>query len=635
MPPRRRPTRSAATVLLMADTRLPVLPTESADFSLKNLTAHGLAFYLNLKHACLHGEKFLYFHLASSACHHTLWGERHPSYCKLPAIAEALSRGHERVVFLDSDAFIRNAHTSVPSLLQRYGGDSSAAAIEFGWDSPYSLGPNAGFAVFKHVGSGVRHALRLWWNLYAGEKGMIHPYEQHALHWSLLHLRSERRRLRTLPLRAMDPSIDDAEVKHLDHNAGRKTRVWVMARAAAETLLTTGSKASRADAAAALGKWRTVLRAPRGDLKYADRVEAVHTVMQLVSSDLRAMLASKQPACVPSIEPLNASDAALRRLHWERAASSPARLGNALAGLPLTLANCSDGKSDSPFGRWQTWRLLPAKIRGTSRLSLAAVPALCVAIGATRSPRNPYQVLATLEPCAGATSTRDDAEGTDAARARTRIHVPPVTSPEAPLAASGELHFVRSGAPPETLRRLLPELRAACGFWPNCSGTTAVLPKPCWDELGENASACGTSEPAVNNLIKRTRWGGHTNADASWSRVSIGPSGPAAAAALARGAVGRLCLSTWRSKLREGSPVTFAKCPSSAYSNSSTATRQRKAHRGRWESSTAFEWLVRSTGRARVTGSSPQERAARTVHKVMLRPRSVPHLCLTAPPLPW
>ena len=136
----------------MADTRLPRLLSEAGDdksFSLKNLTAHSLAFYLNLKHACLHGSRLLYFHLSAEAgCHHHHWGPRHPSYCKLPAVAEALSRGFERVVFLDSDAFIRNTKLAVPALLRSYGGYTDAA-MEFGWDTPYSLGPNAGFASFQ------------------------------------------------------------------------------------------------------------------------------------------------------------------------------------------------------------------------------------------------------------------------------------------------------------------------------------------------------------------------------------------------------------------------------------------------------------------------------------------------------
>jgi len=155
---------SAATALLMSDTRLPALLAEATSasdgsFSLKNLSAHALTFYLNLKHACLHGAHLLYFHQSASDCHHPTWGPRHPSYCKIPAIAEALSRGYERVVFLDSDAFIRDASVDVAALLRRYGGDSGAGA-EFGWDSPYSLGPNVRYGGSKQRGS-VSHPLPL------------------------------------------------------------------------------------------------------------------------------------------------------------------------------------------------------------------------------------------------------------------------------------------------------------------------------------------------------------------------------------------------------------------------------------------------------------------------------------------
>ena len=111
-------------------------------FSLKNLSAHSLAFYLNLRHACLHGTRLLYFQLSAAAgCEHPTWGARHPSYCKLPAVAEALSRGFERVVFLDSDAFLRDADLDVEALLRKYGGGASQPL------TPRDFSPAAGSAV--------------------------------------------------------------------------------------------------------------------------------------------------------------------------------------------------------------------------------------------------------------------------------------------------------------------------------------------------------------------------------------------------------------------------------------------------------------------------------------------------------
>ena len=65
------------------------------------------------------------------------------------------------MVWLDSDAFVRDVTLDLPSLLRRYGDEPStsrgARAADttdayFGWDAPYSLGPNAGFAVLRGEG---------------------------------------------------------------------------------------------------------------------------------------------------------------------------------------------------------------------------------------------------------------------------------------------------------------------------------------------------------------------------------------------------------------------------------------------------------------------------------------------------
>jgi len=185
------------------------------------------------------------------------------------------------VVWLDSDAFVRDVTLDLPSLLRRYGGEPSTPRgigatdmtdAYFGWDAPYSLGPNAGFAVLRGEdgtggeggeggrgigtggrggrGSGTRgtggaagalEMLAVWWQLYHGQYGLEHAFEQHALHWQLLHLQPFRRRIATLRLRAMQPTAKGVypdAVVHLDHNAGTKTRIWTMACAAAELLAT-------------------------------------------------------------------------------------------------------------------------------------------------------------------------------------------------------------------------------------------------------------------------------------------------------------------------------------------------------------------------------------------------------------
>ena len=245
------------------------------------------------------------------------------------------------MVWLDSDAFVRDVTLDLPSLLRRYGDEPStsrgARAADttdayFGWDAPYSLGPNAGFAVLRGEGgtggeggeggrtigaggrggrgigtggtggaAGALEMLSVWWQLYHGQYGLEHAFEQHALHWQLLHLQPFRRRIGTLRLRTMQATTKGVypdAVVHLDHNAGTKTRIWTMACAAAELLATptpttttattaatttTSTEAASTAASAptsraadtvtnhtsALAAWLPLLRGPRKALSYA------------------------------------------------------------------------------------------------------------------------------------------------------------------------------------------------------------------------------------------------------------------------------------------------------------------------------------------------------------------------------
>lgn len=210
-----------------------------------------LTAYLNMRYACRHGYTLLFYLLHQPNCVHPLWGARHPSYCKLTAIGEALSAGYDWVVYLDSDAFIR-AQGSLPQLLTKYGAPADAARRSgdgggddvltsaapeafFGWDHPFTLGPNMGFIALRNTPA-VRAMVRVWWNSYAASFSLEHPFEQHTLQWQVMHLDRFSRRVQTLSLRTMDDSYPD-DVVHLDHNAGTKTRIWVMAGAAARMLV--------------------------------------------------------------------------------------------------------------------------------------------------------------------------------------------------------------------------------------------------------------------------------------------------------------------------------------------------------------------------------------------------------------
>merc|ERR1740130_632577 len=88
-----RPATGTASdvALVMMDTREPDTLIELAtapSISLKyNVSTLHFAYFLNLKYACAHGYTLLYYRLMRDGCEHPLWGARHPSYCKLAALA--------------------------------------------------------------------------------------------------------------------------------------------------------------------------------------------------------------------------------------------------------------------------------------------------------------------------------------------------------------------------------------------------------------------------------------------------------------------------------------------------------------------------------------------------------------------
>ena len=166
--------------LLMADHRSPVALAKAGARG-NNLTV-AMAAYLNVaycrrqRYLCI-----LYTYRRADGCAHSQWGHRHPSYCKLTAVAHALNEvatsdvraavlqpSIQHLVFLDSDCFVRDVSLSLPSMLQLYqptvangaGGRARAEAApvaSFAWDTPYSLGPNGGFFVL-HTANGGRES---------------------------------------------------------------------------------------------------------------------------------------------------------------------------------------------------------------------------------------------------------------------------------------------------------------------------------------------------------------------------------------------------------------------------------------------------------------------------------------------
>ena len=206
-------------------------------------------FELNRRYACKHGYHLLYLQMRGPTCQHPLLGERHPSYCKLAAVAEALSRGYDLVAFLDSDAFFQDSSMPLPQMLRAYAGNRSAGGVgvagadstisaasgvaaapstsgwdvSFAWDRPFSFGPNAGVQFWRNTRC-ARRLLRLWWHLPGGRFHAQHDYEQHLLQWNLLNLDSYASRISTLSLQSMATQLDvrgwpayEHPIAHIDH----------------------------------------------------------------------------------------------------------------------------------------------------------------------------------------------------------------------------------------------------------------------------------------------------------------------------------------------------------------------------------------------------------------------------------
>jgi len=146
--------RSPAVAVVMLDTRAPSFgSTAHGAVSLKLVAPATLAFFANIRWACKHGYDALLYRLGDFGCTHPTWGRRHPSYCKLSAVAHAMALGYRWLVFFDSDALVRESSLSLEQLLARYHSGAAASSrsrarpsVFFAWDTPYSLGPNAGCA---------------------------------------------------------------------------------------------------------------------------------------------------------------------------------------------------------------------------------------------------------------------------------------------------------------------------------------------------------------------------------------------------------------------------------------------------------------------------------------------------------
>ena len=164
------------TALVMMDSRSPVATVHAG------MRSHlSFAFELNRAYACAHGYALIFYQMSGNSCTHATLGERHPSYCKLAAVGDALVRRQfATVVFLDSDAFIQHINRPLPSLLKAARGAGAAdvrdPAVFFAWDQPYSFGPNGGVHVWRDS-TAARALLSTWWHIDGEAYHQIHDFE--------------------------------------------------------------------------------------------------------------------------------------------------------------------------------------------------------------------------------------------------------------------------------------------------------------------------------------------------------------------------------------------------------------------------------------------------------------------------
>ena len=397
--------------VLMVDTRAPSLAVSAAP---PHVQYQSLSAWLNRRYARRHGYAFLYYQLQdeNGRCRHVHWGERHPSYCKLPPLAAALER-FSVVAFVDSDTWFAPSAPPLPKLL---GQGHKHTHVHFASDHPFGNGPNCGFMVWRRSRATLA-LLRLWWNLDAGPHSLLHDYEQFTLYWAVAHLdayRSDLRALRTLD-RLQPLALDNGTpLAHADHTR-RGQRIWRLAVAILAS--DTSIALPHVEEAAQLLQADAERDKPEVQALRDTILQAALVVIRRPKhrrgkrnrrwSRERSWHARKQQAAAIEDEQaaqtrvfarhINATAVAERLLKPSSFASNEnsGSLGLPL-GLPLALRPCM-----SSLRQWQLWRS-----PSIGRIELAAHPRLCLAAGPSaplRAPKN-GSLLAQLAACDGPAS---------------------------------------------------------------------------------------------------------------------------------------------------------------------------------------------------------------------------------------
>ena len=209
--------RRARTAVLMSDTHGPLpLPASTSALHYSSLAA-----LVNAHYACANGYDFMFLQLVEDGCVGPQGTRRHPSYCKLAAIAAAMRRW-STVIFVDSDSWFAPDAPPLEAMLHAArdgdsGGGAAGPSLSLAWDWPYSNGPNCGFMVWRNS-TRAQRLLTTWWHLSTGYD-MMHDFEQRAMYWGVAHLEAFRGAIETLQLTplATDAAKAGSPILHVDH----------------------------------------------------------------------------------------------------------------------------------------------------------------------------------------------------------------------------------------------------------------------------------------------------------------------------------------------------------------------------------------------------------------------------------
>lgn len=126
---------------------------------------------------------------AHPTCVHSKWGPRAAPWSKLLALDDAMAKGHNRIVYIDSDAIFTRLDVNVDDFL--ISSTSTLAPIEeaaltLTFNYPWTqIEATSGFMIWRNT-KRAREILHHWWNVDAGDYHVRHDYEQYVLNHHLL-----------------------------------------------------------------------------------------------------------------------------------------------------------------------------------------------------------------------------------------------------------------------------------------------------------------------------------------------------------------------------------------------------------------------------------------------------------------